>query len=112
MARRTGQLHHRARLSRYRERGILEFLAKRPSYRRERYIALSCCLLAGLSDGGGPRAATPGLRARLVDNRRRENVEIPRQRHPAGPARREIRGRSGALFPTARTAVRQRRRFF
>ena len=83
------------------------FLAGRSSHGRQGHPALSCGLLAGLSDGCRARAAAPRLRPWLVDGRGREDVEIAGQLHPAEAAGRHLRARPGALFPAARAAVRQ-----
>ncbi len=47
---------------------------------------------------------------RLVDGRGREDEQVARQRHRPARAGRDLRARSGALFPAAREAVRRRRR--
>ena len=57
--------------------------------------------------GAGPAAAAPGVRARLVDQRRAEDVQVAGQRAGAACHGREIRPRPGALFPAARDPVRQ-----
>ncbi len=78
LARRAHELHHRRRISGYRERGIPDLLARRPAHGRQGHRALPHGLLAGFPQGGGPGAAEARLRPRLVDRRGRgpEDVEV------------------------------------
>ena len=63
-------------------------LAGRPAHGRQGHPALPRGLLAGLPDGGRAGAAAARLRARLVDQRGPEDLEVARQRHrPAGAGR-------------------------
>ncbi len=111
LARRAHQLHHRGRLSRYGERGVQDLLARRPAHGRQGHPALPRRLLAGLPDGGRAGTAQARLRPWLVDHRRPEDLEVARQRHSPQKLVERIRPRCRALFPAARAALRQRRRF-
>ncbi len=79
VARRAGQLHHRARLPGHLRR-TLGLLAGGHPLRRQGHRALPHRVLAGLPDGGRPARAEAGVRQRLVDGRGREDEQVGRQR--------------------------------
>ena len=106
VGRRAHQLHHRRRLSRYRQREIPPLLAGRPARDRQGHRALPRGVLAGVPDVGRRRRAAPHLLPRLSVQPRREDVEVGRQRHRSVCARQGLRRRSAALFLPARGAVR------
>ncbi len=112
LARRAHQLHHRGRLSRHRNAKRLQtFWPADLHMVGKDILRFHAVYWPAFLMAAGPRAAAPRLRPWLVDGRGPEDVEIARQLHPAGAARRAIRRRRRALFHAARTAVRQRRRF-
>src|SRR5581483_6121708 len=78
---------------------------------RQRDHPLSRRLLAGVPDGGRPAAADHRVRARLVDGRRREDVEDARQCRRSAQAVAGYRRRRVPLFRIARSSARQRRGF-
>ncbi len=65
LGRRADQLHHRARLSRHRERQVQALLAGGAACHRQGYRALPRGLLAGVSDVGWARRAEAYFLARL-----------------------------------------------
>src|SRR3546814_13694223 len=100
----------RSRLSRRAVGELQDLLAGRPPHGRQGYPALPRRLLARLPHGRRPAAAQARLRARLVDGRGPEDVEVAGQRHRPEAAGDHLWPRPGALFPAARGALRQRRR--
>ena len=103
LARRAHQLHHRRRLSRHERRRLLQ-RSGRPIFTwSARTSSASMRLLAGLPDGGRPRAAQARLRPWLVDDRGPEDVEVARQRH----RRRRAGRRSTALDPVRYFLLRE-----
>src|SRR5205807_4402774 len=88
----------------------------------ERYLRpVPLHALAGDADGGGAAAAETGLRARLLERRRAEDLEVAGEYDRSAAALRGAGGgigrgagrggRCGALFPLPRGPLRSRRRF-
>ena len=77
---------------------------------RQGDLALPRGLLAGVPDGRGLAAADDGVRARLVDRRRREDVQDARQRRRSAQAGQRRRRRRVPLSRAARDSARRRRR--
>ena len=102
------QLRHGLRLS-GRDRSALALLAGRRAHGRQGHHPFPRRVLAGVPDVRRPAAATPGILARLVGGRRREDVQVARQRGRAAQAGGDLRARPGALLPAAGKAVRRGR---
>ncbi len=88
------------------ERKVQAILAGRAARDRQGHCALSCGLLAGVSDVGRRCGAEADFLARLLVQPRREDVEVGRQCDRPVHIDRSLRRRSVALLLPARSAVR------
>ena len=98
-------------LGQRRRRGTVVARRRRadPSHRQGHH-PLPRPLLAGDPGVGGPAAADRAVRARLPDGRRRQDLEVDRQRGGAGRARRAVRHRCRPLVAAQRVTARCRHR--
>ncbi len=109
VGRRVAQLRNGYRV-RHRAGDVRRTLAGGPPCDREGHRSIPRGDLAGAADGGGRGGPADRVRARVRDDRRREDVEESRHRRPSVRAARHLRrGFLPVLLP-ASVRVRQRRR--